>query len=73
MILLLMIMIDTWRDSQNMVFKKEVLITRSKWLVTFIIDLNPYEFLLDKMEDELVKLQLRQEIYNNLRAMANEV
>lgn len=33
-----------------------MIITRSKWLVTFVIDLNPYKLLLDKMEDELAKL-----------------
>lgn len=35
---------------------QEVIITRLKWLVPFVIDLNPYELLLDKMEDELARL-----------------
>lgn len=33
-----------------------MIITRLKWLVPFVIDLNPYELLLDKMEYELARL-----------------
>lgn len=58
LLLSMMMMMDAWRHSQNTIFKKtsEVIITRSKWLVTFVIDLNPYGVLLGKMEDELAKL-----------------
>lgn len=59
-LLLLMMMVGAWRYSQNMIFKKlsEVIITRSKWLVTSVIDLNLYKLLLNKWESELIKLSM---------------
>lgn len=59
-LLLLMMMIRAWKHSQNTIFEKsnEVIKTRSKWLITFVIDLNPYELLLNKMEEELHKLDM---------------
>ena len=39
---------------ENVVFHKEnqVSVTRSKWLFTFVIDLNPYATFLVKLEDD---------------------
>ena len=49
-----------WRTSRNVIFRRtsEVVITRSKWLVTFVLDLNPYEQLLHKLGEEIAQLEL---------------
>lgn len=58
--ILLMIVIaicsaNAWRNEQNTIFKKvsEVIITRSKWLITLVVDLKPYRMLLDGLKDEM--------------------
>ena len=45
--------------SENTVFKKttEVIITRSKWLTTLVIDLQPHEILLAQLRGEVDKLE----------------
>ena len=42
---------------ENVAFHKtnEVALTRSKWLSTFVIDLNPYENFSSKISDDLRK------------------
>lgn len=52
LLMMLMRMVGAWSHSQNMISKKtsEVIIPKSKWLVTFVTDLNPYELLLNKWE-----------------------
>ena len=42
---------------ENVVFEKtnEVSTTRSNWLITFAIDLNPYQDLLNKLNDSLIQ------------------
>lgn len=52
---MMMIMTGAWRYSQNTIFRKtsKVIITRSKWLVTFVIDLDPYKLQLEKSESEI--------------------
>ena len=41
---------------RNVVFQKvnEITTTRSRWLVTFVIDLNPYEQFLTKLENDFI-------------------
>lgn len=50
MILLSIVVVatETLEHTQNTIFKKtnEVTLIRSKWKITFIIDLKPYELLL---------------------------
>ena len=43
--------------TQNVAFQKvnEITTTRSRWLVTFIIDLEPYEHFINKIGDDFVK------------------
>lgn len=44
---------------QNTIFKKtsKVTITESKWMITFMIDLKPYEVLLKKLGSEIEQTQ----------------
>ena len=44
---------------RNVVFQKinEITTTRSRWLVTFVIDLNPYEQFLTKLENDFVNVE----------------
>lgn len=44
---------------ENVVFRKvnEVTMSRSQWLVTFVIDLEPYERLIVKLTDDIDRLQ----------------
>ena len=44
---------------RNVVFQKvnEITTTRSRWLVTFVIDLNPYEQFLTKLENDFITVE----------------
>ena len=44
---------------RNVIFQKlnEITTTRSRWLVTFVIDLNPYEQFLIKLENDFVTVE----------------
>ena len=46
---------DAWGNKKNTIFKKitKVIITRSKWLITLVVDLKPYKVLLGKLKDEI--------------------
>ena len=50
---------NAWEHSENTVFKKmsEVIITRSKWLIILVIDLQLYEILLVQLMGEVDKLE----------------
>lgn len=54
---MLVVVANTWEHSEKTVFKKtsEVIITRSKWLIT-LIDMQPYEKLLGQLKTEVYKL-----------------
>lgn len=57
-LLIMMLAVRVLKHSEIMNFRKKIEVTmaRSKCLVIFVKDLNPYELLLDKMEGELIKL-----------------
>ena len=57
LVLLLFSHANTLLIMQNVAFQKvnEITTTRSRWLVTFIIDLEPYEHFINKIEDDFVK------------------
>ena len=59
-LLLLILMMPTWRRSQSTIFKKstEVVITRSKWVITLMIDLKPYHDLLERLASEIEKVRV---------------
>ena len=54
-----MSIVGAWKRSQNMIFKKmsEVTVTRSKWLVTLVIDLKPYDIPVDELSKHVTKLE----------------
>lgn len=55
--LLLVMTVETRTHSQNRIFKKmsEIIITWSKWLITLMIGLKPYELLLERFRSEVIK------------------
>ena len=59
--------------NENVVFHKEnkVSITRSKWLFTFVIDLNPYENFLSRLaldvENAAIEARNLIQVYDNPR------
>ena len=59
--------------NENVVFHKEneVAITRSKWLFTFVIDLNPYENILMRLaidvENAAIVARNLVQLYDTLR------
>ena len=57
LLLILMMPTGAWRRSQSTIFKKstEVVITRSKWVLTLMIDLKPYHDLLERLASEIEK------------------
>ena len=57
LVLLLFSHANTLLITQNVAFQKvnEITTTHSRWLVTFIIDLEPYEHFINKIEDDFVK------------------
>lgn len=58
---------------KNVIFQKinEVTTTRSRWLVTFVIDLNPYEQFLSKLESDFVKVEDSLEAIEKMFAATN--
>ena len=52
-VLVLMCMVESWKRRHNGIFKKtgEVTVTRSKWLITLMIDLKPYNMLVDELSE----------------------
>ena len=58
-LIVLVLAANAWEHSENTVFKKtsEVIITRSKWLITLVIDLQLYEILLAQLMGEVDKLE----------------
>ena len=61
LILLILVMpTGAWRRSQSTIFKKstEVVITRSKWVITLMIDLKPYNDLLERLASEIEKIRV---------------
>ena len=56
---MLILAANGWEHSENTVFKKasEVIITRSKWLITLVIDLQLYEILLVQLRGGVDKLE----------------
>ena len=62
-ILLLLVLVmpaGAWRHSQSTIFKKstEVVLTRSKWVITLMIDLKPYHGLLERLSSEIEKVRV---------------
>ena len=61
-LLLLIPMMPTsaWRCNQSTIFKKstEVVITRSKWVITLMIDLKPYQNLLERLASKIEKVRV---------------
>lgn len=55
--LVVLVLVSAREYSANTIFKKtsEVIITRSKWMITLVIDLQPYEELLARLEMGIVK------------------
>ena len=49
-----------WRHSQRTIFKKstEVVITGLKWVITLMIDLKPYNDLLERSASEIEKVRV---------------
>lgn len=60
MVLMLILTVSAWERRENTVFKKinAVAMTRSKCLITLVIDLQPYEELLACLEIEIAKLDI---------------
>ena len=58
MLIIMMCPVEPWKNERNTIFKKtsEVIITRSKWLITMVADLNPYKVLLNRLKDEIIAL-----------------
>ena len=58
---------------RNVVFQKinKITTTRSRWLVTFVIDLDPYEQLLTKLENDFVKVEESLETIEKMFAATN--
>ena len=59
LLLILMMPTSAWRCSQSTIFKKstEVVITRSKWVITLMINLKPYHDLLERLASEIEKVR----------------
>ena len=58
MLMIMMCTVGAWKNEKNTIFKKisEVIITRSKWLITMVVDLKPYKVLLNRLKDEIFAL-----------------
>ena len=59
MLMIMMCPVEAWKNEKNIIFKKtsEVVITRSKWLITMVVDLAPYRILLDRLKSEIIALR----------------
>ena len=59
MLMIMMCTVGAWKNEKNIMFKKtsEVIITRSKWLITMVVDLAPYRILLDRLKSEIIALK----------------
>ena len=59
MLMIMMGPVEAWKNEKNIIFKKtsEVIITRSKWLITMVVDLAPYRILLDRLKSEIIALR----------------
>ena len=59
MLMIMMCTVEAWKNEKNIIFKKtsEVIITRSKWLITMVVDLAPYRILLDRLKSEIIALR----------------
>ena len=59
MLMIMMCPVEAWKNEKNTIFKKtsEVIITRSKWLITMVVDLAPYRVLLNRLKDEIIALR----------------
>ena len=60
LLIILMMPTGAWRRSQSTIFKKstEVVITRSKWVITLMIDLKSYHDLLERLASEIEKVRV---------------
>ena len=58
MLMIMMCTVGAWKNEKNTIFKKisEVIITRSKWLITMVVDLKSYKMLLNRLKDEIFVL-----------------
>ena len=58
---MLILAANAWEQSENTVFKKtsKVIITRSKWLITLVIDLQQDEIELSKVCENKVTTKMR--------------
>lgn len=58
---------------KNVIFQKinEVTTTRSRWLVTFVIDVKPYEQFLSNLESDFVKVEDSLETIEKMFAATN--
>ena len=58
MLMIMMCPVEAWKNEKNSIFEKtsEVIITRSKWLITMVVDLAPYRVLLNRLKDEIIAL-----------------
>ena len=52
-----MSMVGGWKRSQTLIFTKTSEVTRSKWLITLMIDLKPYNVLADELGVPVTKLE----------------
>ena len=41
--------------SENVVFDEDTTITRSRWLVTFVIDLKPFELFINRLFSDILQ------------------
>ena len=59
LLLILIVSTNALRHNQNTIFKKtmEVIVTRSKWVSTLMIDLKPYRRLLEELRLEIQKVK----------------
>ena len=59
MLMIMMCPVEAWKNEKNTIFKKtsEVIIARSKWLITMVVDLAPYRILLDRLKSEIIALK----------------
>ena len=59
MLMIMMCTVGAWKNEKNIIFKKtsEVIMARSKWLITMVVDLAPYRILLDRLKSEIIALR----------------
>lgn len=64
----LIVGVDALRHIQSEIFKKtsEVTMTRSRWMINFLIDIRPYKTLLEKLQYEITRAKnVREKVWKD--------